>query len=88
MWVVVTSVEPLRAYLFKGGVLPFGTLKDATTCSTNGELMPFHHSRLAEAVACCLGNPKVQTGAIVLNQSSRSHPCCAAPWLSMTSQTR
>ena len=41
MWVVVTSVEPLRGYLFKGGVLPFGTLKDAAaeaaTCSADGE---------------------------------------------------
>jgi len=42
VWVVVTSVEPLRAYLFKGGVLPFGTLKeetcDAMTRSTSGEI--------------------------------------------------
>ena len=52
MWVVVTGVEPLRAYLFKGGVLPFGTLKDTATstatCSAGGELMPCHPSRYAE----------------------------------------
>lgn len=30
---VVTSVEPLRVYLFNGGVLPFGSLKGEQTTS-------------------------------------------------------
>lgn len=41
MWVVVTSVDPVRSYLFKGGVLPFGKLRDDgtgnATCSPDGE---------------------------------------------------
>lgn len=28
VWVVVGSAEPVRVYLFNGGVLPFGSLKD------------------------------------------------------------
>ena len=62
MWVVVTSVEPLRAYLFKGGVLPFGTLKDAppasATCSADGALIPSHQSVPAEAVRCSVVFPE------------------------------
>jgi hypothetical protein len=42
VWVVVTNAEPLRVYLFDGGVLPFGSLKDegtagkGYTCSADG----------------------------------------------------
>jgi len=32
--VVVSKVDPLRIYLFKGGVLPFGTLKEEAAAST------------------------------------------------------
>ena len=41
VWAVITSVAPLRAYLFKGGVLPFGSLKPGAagpaTCAPDGE---------------------------------------------------
>ena len=61
MWVVVTSVEPLRAYLFKGGVLPFGTLKDtassSATCSAGGELKPCQSSCHAECAHCSVLHP-------------------------------
>ncbi len=28
VWVIVTNAEPVRVYLFNGGVLPFGSLKE------------------------------------------------------------
>ena len=41
VWAVITSVAPLRAYLFKGGVLPFGSLKAeaawTATCASHGK---------------------------------------------------
>ena len=41
VWAVITNVAPLRAYLFKGGVLPFGSLKaeaaGVAMCASDGK---------------------------------------------------
>lgn len=34
---VITNVDPLRAYLFNGGVLPFGSLKGEQAAAQDGE---------------------------------------------------
>lgn len=75
---MVTSVEPLRAYLFKGGVLPFGTLKDASsrtaTCSANGELMPLYQSGPADAFHYFVVTPEAYIGAFLSTRRAAETP--------------
>ena len=37
VWVVVGSAEPVRVYLFNGGVLPFGSLKEEGAAVGKGD---------------------------------------------------